>query len=406
VNRAALAVLLLAIAACQRAPEPPPKPTAAHEETSPLAAPVVDIDGDNLLNIAYGAAVVSRTGELNLEASAAHAIDGLSFSTWSSSPGASAQTLVFALGGPSRIERVGVTTVGKDLAPERVRIAASTDGVAWRDVVTLTPAMKGTTIVDVKPFEARYLRVETLESNKYYVALASVHALGRELRPAERLSFGGCWTINGKPARFEQRGARLTGVIAGERPTYVDGGIDGRVAKLMWMRGPMWGLATATLTPDARGITAITFHEEPLIGNFGEAWIGTRCDGVATATTPRKPHDFLNRVGHWTMSGIIFDAEDRLVEEPSRGTLDDAATLLNATPRQRFRLVAHEFRNADPDENRRRTTARVEAIRDALRARGVDVTRLTLVGNGSERKDVETPSALQRMLWSRVDLER
>lgn len=414
IHRTALLVVLLSIAACG-APEPPAKPptkratSSADENSIPIVAPVVDIDGDNLLNLAYGAAVVSRTGELNLEASAVHAIDGMSFTTWSSSPGAAGQTMVFGLGGPSRIERVGVTTTGRDRSPTKVRIDASPDGSSWREMATIEPASKGTTLADVTPFEARYVRVTTIETGKYYAALTSVHAIGSEVRPAARLSFDGCWTINTKPARFVQRGARIIGVIGGNRPTFVDGGLDGRVAKLMWMRGPMWGLATATLTPDGRGISAMTFHEEPLMNNFGEAWIGSRCETTAVEAvnaTPRPPIDYLRRTGHWTMSGIIFDGEERIIEAPSRDALDDAAAVIKAMPSQRFRVIARELRNNDPNDSRRRTTARVNAVRTALRARGVDVSRIEFVGNGSELKDIEMPSALQRMLWSRIDLER
>ena len=93
---------------------------ATNEEVTSIATPTLDIDGDNLLNLAYGAALVSRTGELNLESSAVNAIDGFSFSSWSSSPGAPEQTLVFALGGPSRIEQLGVTTTEKNQSPAKV----------------------------------------------------------------------------------------------------------------------------------------------------------------------------------------------------------------------------------------------------------------------------------------------
>lgn len=414
IRRAALLFVLWFVAACGT-PEPPakplakPAPTSAEEDSVPIAAPVVDIDGDNLLNLAYGASVVSRTGELNLETSAVHAIDGMSFTAWSSSPGAAGQTLVFSLGGPSRIERVGVTTTERDRSPTKVRIEASRDGSSWREMATIEPASKGTTMTDVTSFEARYVRVTTIEPGKYYATLTSVHAIGSEVRPAERLSFDGCWTINTKPARLVQRGARITGVVGGNRPTFVDGGVDGRVAKLMWMRGPMWGYATATLTPDGRGISAMTFHEEPLMNNVGEAWIGSRCEtkvAEAVNATPRPPIDYLRRTGHWTMSGIIFDGEERIIDAPSRDALDDAAAVIKAMPSQRFRVIARELRNNDPNENRRRTTARVDAVRTALRARGIDISRIEFVGSGSELKDVEMPSALQRMLWSRIDLER
>jgi hypothetical protein len=415
VNRLASFLLVLIAVACNRAPEVPaakPAPQRApNEGPVPIAAGILDIDGDNLLNLAYGAALVSRTGELNLETSAVNAIDGFSFTSWSSSPAAPNQTMVFSLGGPSRIEQLGVTTAQKNQSPAKVRFAASSDGRSWRDVITIEPEDKGTTMTGVKPFEARYLRVETIEPAEYYAALISVHAIGAELRPAERRSFGGCWSINTFAATLVQHGARVTGVLGGpKQPTYVDGGIEGRVAVLMWMHGPMWGYAAATLTPDGRNISAITFHENPIIQHVGQAWIGNRCDETGGqspgAASPLTPADYLRRAGHWTMSGIVFDGQDRLIEEPSRAVLDDAATLINATPAQRFRITAQEFRNNDPSENLRRTKARVDALRAALEARHVDVSRIEFLGNGSERKGIDMPSALQRMLWSRIDLER
>ena len=414
-RHASFLLILIAVAACNRTPEPPPAAPApqraTNEEVTSIATPTLDIDGDNLLNLAYGAALVSRTGELNLESSAVNAIDGLSFTAWSSPPGGPGQTLVFALGGPSRIEQLGVTTVDGNQTPAKVRFTASPDGRSWRDVITIEPANKGTTMKDVPPFEARYLRVETIEPAKHYAALTSVHAIGAELRPSERQSFAGCWSINTFRSTLAQNGARITGVLGGiKEPTYVDGGMEGRVARLMWIHGPMWGYAAATLTPDGQDISAITFHEEPIFQNMGAALIGerigSRCDETAPPSqSPLTPADYLRRIGRWTMSGIVFDAEDRLIAEPSAATLDAAAALLQAAPSQRFRIVATEFRNNDPNENLRRTKARVEAVRAALQSRGVDVSRIELTGKGSTRDDIERPSAIQRMLWSRIDLE-
>ena len=410
IRRIALAAIVLTIA-CRR--EPPPAPPAAPapqrmpvEEVTPIATQTLDIDSDNLLNIAYGASVVSRTGELNLESSAVHAIDGMSFTAWMSPPNAPEQTLVFAFGGPSRVEQLGVTTLDASRSPRNVRISASSNGTAWREIKMLAPANKGTSIVDVEPFEARYLRVEPLEPEKQHALLVSVHAIGREMRAGERMSFAGCWDVNPFFARFEQRGARVTGIIGGERPTYFDGGIEGRVAKLMWMRGPMWGYAAATLTPDGNGISAIRFHEEPAVQSFGEALIGARMECGAETTALKTPADFLQRAGRWTMSGIIFDSEERIVGEPSTATLDTAAALIASMPRQRFRIIAREFRNTDPRENQRRTALRINSVREALRARRVDLSRIDFVATGSESSSIEKPSAVQRLLWSRIDLER
>lgn len=415
-RRAAFVAVLLAVATCRRAPEPPPAPKAAQpaqkppaDDAIPIAAPIADLDGDNLLNVAYGAAVVSRTAELNLASSAAHAIDGISFTSWTSAPGGPEQELVFSLGAPAHIERLGVTTVVGDQSPAKVRFEASMNARSWRDVITLEPDPKSTKIVDVKPFDARYLRVTTGEPSKFYSTFASIHAVGRETAPPEQHSFDGCWSLNTFPTRLVQRGARITGVIGGSKPTFIDGGVEGRVAKLLWMRGPMWGTAAATLTADGRGLTGITFHEQAGYNHNGEAWIGQPCDDVSIASAlpaTASPAAYLRRIGYWTMSGIVFDKDERLLAEPSRFTLDDAAALIKAAPAQRFRIVAQEFRNNDVNENRRRTVARIDAIRNALRERGVELARIEFIGKGSDTSPDPMPSALQRALWSRIDLQK
>jgi outer membrane protein OmpA-like peptidoglycan-associated protein len=417
-RRAALLLALLAVAAC-RNPEPPPPPKAAKPaqksttagEGPSIAAPIADVDGDNLLNVAYGAAVVSRTAELNLASSAAHAIDSMSFTVWSSAPGGPEQELVFSLGARSHIERVGVTTTVAAQSPAKVRFESSTNGRSWRNVITMEPDATGTKIVDVKPFQARYLRVTTSEPSEFYATFASIHAIGSETAPPEQHSFDGCWSINTFASRLVQRGARVTGVIGGTKPTFIDGGIEGRVAKLLWIRGPQWGNAAATLTADGRGLTGIIFYEEASFNHNGEAWIGSPCDDASTASANALPAapgpaDYLRRIGTWTMSGLIFDKDERLVEEPSRFTLDDAASLIAATPTQRFRITAREFRNNDVNENRRRTVARIDAVRKALRARGVDLARIEFIGKGSDASPDAMPSALQRALWSRIDLQK
>ena len=406
-RRIAFLLLVFVVLGCERAPEAPAQTQtrAEQDDARPLAAPIADLDGDNLLNVAYGAAVVSRTAELNLETSAMHAIDGMSFTVWTTPPSGPSQTLVFAFGGTSRVEQLGVTTAQKDQSPETVRFSASSDGKSWREIIAIQPSERRTTMMDVPPFDARYLRVETIEPKEQYATIASFHAVGRELAPPPRLSFDGCWDVNMLRATFVQRGARITGAIAGAKsPTYVDGGVEGRVARLMWMRGAMWGYAVATLTPGANGISAITFHEDPIFSQFGEAWIGGRCSDRASTIAPLAPAEFLRRAGRWTMSGIVFDGEERLIHEPSRGTLDAAAALIRSQPSQRFRITAREYRNNDPAMNQRVTVARIEAVRAALRARGVDLSRVEFAGEGSKPIEYEMPSAVQRMLWSRIDL--
>ena len=395
--RRALVVLLVA-AACNRGTEPAQKKAAEPARN-------VDTDGRNLLNIATGAAVLSRTGELDLETSALHAIDGMNTTRWTSPPGDANQTLIFSFGAPVRVEQLGVTIdAPENETPQTIVFSASADARAWRQVLVSHPkASTDPQLTNVEPFEANFLRVELLEPKEKYAHLVSVHAVGEEIYPAELKQFDGCWIINGQRAHLTQRGARITGAIEGDPITVLDGGTDGRVARLMWMRGPQWGYAAATLTADHRALSALTFHQNPLTGYTGRAWFGQRCEANLQLDSAPAVH-FLNRAGHWTLSGLAFDDREQLVESMSGATLNALLDLMKLAPNQRFRIVAHEFRYGE-EENRQRTVARIASLRAALDARAVDWSRLELVASGDTSPAAEPVFAIQRLLWSRMDVE-
>jgi hypothetical protein len=401
IRRALVAFCLAGALACNR----PPEAAAAKASNAPGPARHTDVDAKNLLNIASGAAVLSRTGELDLESSALHAIDGMSTTRWSSPPGDANQTAVYSFGAPVRIEQLGVTAVAPGSeTPRSIRFSASADAREWHEVLVMHPKQATPTeLQKVEPFEANFLRVETIEPAEKYSHLASIHALGTEIYPAELKSFDGCWIINGQQAQLTQRGARITGVIQGEPLTVIDGGTDGRVARLMWIRGTQWGYAAATLTADSRMLSALTFHQNPLTGYVARAWFGERCEANQRIETAPPVH-FLNRSGQWTMSGLAFDDREQLIASLSGSTLDELVKLMKLAPEQRFRIIAHEFRYGK-DENRQRTVARIASLRTALDARGVDWSRLEMVPSGDEWQVAEPVYAVQRLLWSRVDLQ-
>jgi hypothetical protein len=115
--RVALFVALFALLGCEETPAPPPSEPVMTVTHHTERVPDPDYDADNLLNIAHGASVISRTAELNLESSAAHVIDGISVSAWRSAPGSPQETLVFSLPTLAAVRRIGVT------APEHNEIA-------------------------------------------------------------------------------------------------------------------------------------------------------------------------------------------------------------------------------------------------------------------------------------------
>lgn len=400
-HRAVLLLCAFAIVACERAAVPLPKPSAKKPaaKAAANAAPALP----NLLDLGRGAAVVSRSGENNLERSAVHAIDGLRATSWSSSPGGANQTLVYSLAAPARIERLGVVLDSDpNQQPATLRFELSADGTTWRDALSMKPT--GTGGENVTPTVAQYLRITTGRTRRYYATAVTFEANGRFEAPPAPRSLDGCWSLNFSPARLRQQNARVTGTIGGRRTTILDGGTDGVVTRFMWMRGPMWGHALATVSPDGRAFSALTFHEEPRTQHAGEAWMGERAAECAGATAG-TPDAFLQRIRHWSMFGLVFDERDALDLGRSKETLDTAAAVIARSPSQKFRVVAHDFRSGDAGENLRRSEARASAVGRALVARGVDTARIELGATGSTRQDAEIASEVQRLLWTRVDLE-
>ncbi|HKR65385.1 MAG TPA: discoidin domain-containing protein [Thermoanaerobaculia bacterium] len=400
-KHAAAAALVFLAFACKREPPPPPPtppPAAAPTQQERDAQAGTDIDADNLLNIAYGANVVSRTGESHLESSAIHAIDGFSPTSWASPPSGARQTIVFSLASRARIERLGITAF-KESTPGKIRFDASLDGKHWRQIVVQNAvASNATQLVDVKPFEARYLRVETIDPASSYSYFRSVHAIGAEVAPPAPRTFAGTWTINNAFAHFEQNGARITGFIHGDPIVFIDGGVDDRVARVTWHRGPVHGYAILSTDPDTHTLSGLTLYDEIATQNVGEAWFGVASRGELSV----RPAD-LNPGARFTMYGLAFDKEEHLLENLSRSTLDEAAQRIAGAAHARFRITSYELRLDHPKE---RTAARVASIRAALQKRGVDLSRIDFVAAGDQWKGPPIITAVQRVLGSRVDLER
>ncbi|HJQ41388.1 MAG TPA: discoidin domain-containing protein [Thermoanaerobaculia bacterium] len=326
--------MLLVVAACAKPEEPAAPPDQ------------IDVDnqgGTNLLNLARGASVISRTAEQSLDTAAAHAIDGDGGTFWRSPAGGAEQTMTFALPARSRIDRVGVLMPRNLETCPRVRFEASENGVAWQEIKTLDLTQQDAPqIASVPPFDASYLRVTTLGLN-WYVSVRSVIAKGQQRAVRIQPPLEGCWRINGQPARFSRRGTSIAGVIGSDPPIYVLGGTDGRIVRLNWLRGPMWGPAIVTIDPLWRTLTGLRWHERVRYQNSGDAWFGTpaQCNEVRFNETEIAAA-MLKRAGTWTAYG--------------ESALDTLAELVSRPHSQTYEIVV-----------------RTPQMRDALRARGINV---------------------------------
>ncbi|HUR83210.1 MAG TPA: discoidin domain-containing protein [Thermoanaerobaculia bacterium] len=388
-RKLAILVCLLALA-CERKPEAPPPPPKPVIQVEP------DPDAENLLSLAYGASVVSRTGELNLESSAAHAIDNMAPTAWVSSPGAPDEVVVYSLLAPAKLTRIGVTLNQGDRVPRAIAFDTSADGKKWRELITVEPANTDSRqLWPVQEVVAQYIRVRSLEKEKYYVRVRNFHAIGNEVAPPATPPFTGCWTINGLRADIRQEGARITGIIEAKTPIFIDGGTDNRVALAMWQQGPSWGYAALTRTPDGAHLTGMRIYEEFDVRNAADAWFGVKCGGPIGRIGPIGP------IRPMSLYGLVFDPNDKLVESLSAAQLDAIVPLLRE---QKARIISHELRYDTAEENRKHTAARIESLRAALRARGVNVDRIEFVAAGSDWAGPSIYTTIQRLLASRVEL--
>lgn len=401
--RKALAAAALLAAACapreaQKAPAPQPAVAKA------AAAP-------NLLAMNRGAAVVSRTAEAVLEASAVRAIDTDIHTMWVSPPDDPQQTLVFSLPARARLEQIGLRSSAKnELLATSIRFDLSTDGQKFTPAATITPiAGDQPQRVRIPPTEAAFVRVNVLGGRGEYVQIGSVDAVGSLLEPVNAASIGGCFSINGFPASFTQRGAEVLGQVAeGVLPTIVDGGTDGRFYRFAWLRGPEYGLAAVSITPDGKHVGGIVWHEEAIQETqfLASDWLGDR---VPCATTP-APVDtvfrwYIERQGHFPLFGLRFDESGRLYQADSAATLSRVTALLSANPNLPVRFVSHELLRSTPEENRRIAQARIDSLREALQKNGVKLAHVTFVAVGADKPRRDAAIDLTRAMYSSVDLE-
>lgn len=368
-----------------------------------------DSERGNLLNIAFGASVVSRTGELTLEQSALRAIDGDPLTTWTSPPfDGPQQVLVFALPARTRVESIGIQTPPAPIFRVlSAQIDASLDGVSYSSLMPI----KTRQTADVQlfpvapPRDAVYIRLTTIDAPGRFARINSLQVRGRWEEKPKQPPIGGCWTINGRPAQFREDRGRVTGVIGGDHPISFDGGTDGLVYRFVWVRGPDRGFGAIGLAPDGRHLSGLRWYEEPREYSSAESWFG---EPAACGEMPKSqdvPVQFLRWKRRLPLFGLRFDDREILVESDSAAELDLLANFARQPSSQRLRLVSREYRQTNPEENRRVAQARLDSLRSALQKRGIDARRFDWESLGSDNPPAKIETEIQRNLYSAIELE-
>lgn len=364
-----LAIALLLIAACapeKPAPEAPQSPTDAAERLS-------------LMEITRGATVVARTGEVMLDFSPVRTIDGDPGSFWMNPPGDLPQSMTFALAVRSRIDKVGIRTpAGGGFTAGHVTFEGSSDGRTFTPLITARCSdTKDAQWFDIKPFDASSIRVTIVDAlvPGHDVRVFSLLAHGAPVESNPHAgSIDGCWSINGEKAQFVQTGTHVAGVLhTGKVPMNFDGGFDEHAIRLNWIRGNDYGMSLLTVSPDGQHLSGLNWHQEAIPLFFDITWIGERAPCTESLPAFDVPMAMLRRTGRFS----LYDTSDlpRLLKVPNA------------------QFVAHEFRFATADENRR-------AAQQALGR-----LHVSGIAKGSEDPRQQPVSQIMRELYSTVDLE-
>lgn len=404
VNLRALLALLL-IASCSR---PAPKRAPAHPEPGKLPTDIIN-EQSSLLDITRGASIVSRTGEAMLLMSAINTIDGEIASFWAPPPHDYPQSIVIALGAPSRIDRVGFRSLTEgSFEANHVTFERSLDGTTWQPLTTMTSrSVSEAQWADVAPADAAWLRVTIPDAKNPArdVRLQSLFAHGTEIAARHDPSLDGCWSINGNAAAFTQHGARATGVVAqGAQPFFLAGGTNGRIWRFNWIRGNDYGYAALTISPDGKHLSAIDWHEEAIPLFTAIPWFGERASCAAPAARDDVPLAMLRRAGHVSLFALQFDPAGKLIAGDSREELQSLVNIIRSAPVP-LRIVAHEFRQPDAKRNKEVAEREIASVQEALVQLGSDLGRVTFLASGSDAPRQTPRTNAAKAIYSSVEVE-
>jgi hypothetical protein len=401
--RSRLLLAFLLIASCSR---PAPEHRAKPNEPGALPIDIIN-EQSSLLDLSRGATIVSRTGETMLPVSAINTIDGDIGTFWQTPPHDFPQSIVIALGAPSRIDRIGIRSLDVGFEPKTVPFESSIDGMTWQPLATITPkTLELAQWFDVAPTTASYLRVNipAPATAGHDVRLHSIYAHGAEVSARADPPIDGCWSINGSAALFAQRGTHARGVLMrGAQPIFLEGSTTGRIWRFNWIHGNDFGLTALAVSPEDKHFSGIEWHEEAIPLFRALPWFGERTTCAPAVIRNDVELALLHRANHVALFGLQFDASGNLLLDPSREELQTLLKIIHAAPP--IDLVAHEFRQPDARRNKEIAEREIDSVKAALVTLGADMSRMTFRAAGSDDPRHKPESEIAAALYSSVEVE-
>lgn len=402
-----LAVCLLAVSAGCREKE---RSVAAEQNSTPVPAFLKYEEAGNVVSLAEGAVVTSRTGELNLSSTPMHALDSQLLTAWSTPPGDPQQSCVISLAAPTLIDHAVLSNAGVGGGgAKRIRIDYSTDGLAFSGgtTVEVSRADSGQKL-PIPPATVRALRLTLLDSlsPSDTITVPTLEFRGRVTAPSAEVDPSGTWRVDDRVLHLQRSGNRLFGQLSGKMPLHLYGSMRGNVGRFVWTRVNQYGYGFITFDPSLKALNALLWYEKPIQLFSAPAWFGI-------SHTPNNSFNMLpleTMVGvglHVTRRFSAFDvrfADAGNVADPeSADTIERLARFAAENSRYNFQLVSYFF-SGDQAADAKRTDTRLENIRALLASKQLLAPNLELVSSGG-RIDTDAPTnALDRQLYDRIDL--
>lgn len=398
-------VVILAVNCGKQPDDSKPEETGRTRQHSIIAAP--EPDATNIVTMAHGAVVIARTGELELDSSAMHAIDATATTGWITPPGDSRQTITIALPALTQISRVGLfaprVPEGTKRA-DRVSFEVSRDGTAFQTLATFATPKKGSGTSAATPTEANYLRMTIVDTSAKAISIPTILAEGREVAPYKRPVIGGRWMLNNRQGSFSENGSEVKGTVEMQPAMKIEGGWRDRTIPYVFARGKEFGYGIMTPSADGRFVNCKWWFEEaiPLFG--ASPWFGERLSAAPEIAGHDVLDTWLQLRGFAPLYALSFDDQDRL----SPGSDDMQEWLkerITKSGGKKLRIVTREFRRASPAANLRSSQAQLSVIRKLLDDRGVDLSLVTFAALGTTEHKETPGDLLEKNVFSRVELQ-